>query len=342
MRAIKRYENGGATDDKHPLSGYRVKVIQYPYGYGGGKNVQEMMSGHIEAVLIDGDGNYVNTLPDSAGEFAGMTGRVNRWVDDGNREVRYNPDEDWQEGVRTVTLNLPPEQLEQFVITAQEFKPGEWSEVGPEVNKKILEDVPDDVVRAAEMGNATMSELGDLIETGNNNLALAAAIADQLYPQWRDERLPTGSGGEGGAYDFIESNCADGVCMALGMNADDEDILTLGVTDPTYLFDEILDSPYATSATGIDDRVGLYSHLWDEYAVPWLGEKVDEYIVDPLNEALAMPGEALDAVDKFERDFNSLDDNQLEQLFSYGGWNYKYGGRIKPIKKRKTYRHARR
>ena len=117
MKPIKTYEEGGATGDKHPLEGYRVKVIQYPYGYRRGSS--RMATGHIEAVLIDEDGNYVNTLPD------GRLGRINRWVGGGNNPVTYDPERDYMRGVRTAIVSLSPEELENFVDVAQTFTPGE-------------------------------------------------------------------------------------------------------------------------------------------------------------------------------------------------------------------------
>lgn len=123
VRVVKGSDFQEPPNDGNPLDGYRVMVIQYPYGYsrheGTYVNKKPMATGHIEAVLIDKDGNYVNELPD------GRKGYINRWVDEGNKPVTYEPQGHYEKGVRTAIISLTPSELEHFVDVAQTFTPGE-------------------------------------------------------------------------------------------------------------------------------------------------------------------------------------------------------------------------
>lgn len=187
--------------------GYRVMVIQYPYGYEGGRNMGAMFPGHIEAVLVDKDGNYVNYLPD------GRKGFVNRWRGSGNRPVYYDADTDYQDGVRTAILNLDGEELEHFVNTAQTFTPGETTNI-PSLSSTVI------------------------------NMA-------SPFPIYYDEGydISTTFGGQPDSnYDFITSNCANGVCRALGM--DEDEYTSLGITDPTELMDGIFARDDIYDSTG--------------------------------------------------------------------------------------------
>ena len=146
----------------------RLKVINYPYGY------RSMPPGHIEAALVDAEGNYLD-------DYNGMIPYINRWYDTGNQPVKYkgsNPN------VRTSILELDQAELDQFLKVAQTFTPGETT------------DVP-----------------------------------------FTNSYIPTAFGGKESDYDFINSNCADGICKALNMNPDDYD--RLGITDPKLVMDAI-------------------------------------------------------------------------------------------------------
>ena len=198
---------------------YQVKVIQYPYGYTGGsdgnKGAREMPPGHIEAFVVNPNGLPKKWKDDKYKTY------VNRWVDTGNEEIVYNKEGDYEEGVRTVILELNEDQINNFMSTAQTFKPG-------------------------EMQN---------IEGAN---------------------LPTQFGaGHKDMYDLLTSNCADGVCWALGMDDDEGadwtygvtagpggDYNTAGITDPTKVMDHLMDLDNAHSGTGekmhAKDAAGTY------------------------------------------------------------------------------------
>lgn len=60
--------------------------------------------------------------------------------------------------------------------------------------------------------------------------------------------LPTSIGGADTDYDMIDSNCADGVCSAFGMNS--EDYTTAGVTTPLQVMDAIIDDERTQSSSG--------------------------------------------------------------------------------------------
>ena len=203
----------------------RLKVINYPYGY------RSMPPGHIEAALIDADGNYLD-------EYNGMIPYVNRWVDSGNKPVKYkgsNPN------VRTTILELDQAEIDHFLKVAQTFTPGGKT------------DVP-----------------------------------------FTDGWLPTAWGGKEGDYDFINSNCADGVCKALNMDPDDYD--RLGITDPKLVMDAIRKRNDVVKNTG--KAVGFWEGL---DRITGFSESIDdandylyENVTKPVNETLDDVNETLD------------------------------------------------
>jgi len=58
---------GNKDSQKIPYEDYSVKIIRYPAGYS-----DDMPPGHMSAVIVDKEGNYVNKLPD------GSKGYINR------------------------------------------------------------------------------------------------------------------------------------------------------------------------------------------------------------------------------------------------------------------------
>lgn len=71
---------------------------------------------------------------------------------------------------------------------------------------------------------------------------------DKIDIPFTDLYLPTSIGGADTDYDMVDSNCADGVCSALGM--DSEDYTTLGVTTPHQVMDAIIKDKRTQSSTG--------------------------------------------------------------------------------------------
>ena len=166
---------------KIDTSGYGIRVIQYPYGHDG------MESGHIEAVLYDKDTDeIVNKIPDT--DFIGY---INRWPNDGNREVTESKYKD-DESVRVVDLALPEEAVRDFIGNAQNFLPSKRDQV-------------------------------------HTNLGIS-----------NKNRLPISAGNNPRRYDFLESNCATGICIGLNMDPDSPVNQTGGITDPNEVMDNIL------------------------------------------------------------------------------------------------------
>ena len=212
----KRKQTGGEDDDVaatvdipevNVSPKYQVKVIQYPYGYEGGDRggSPSMQSGHLEAYVVNPEG-----LPE---EWQGGDHKtyINRWVNTGNEPIEYRPQDhesgktDYEDGVRTVILELNKDQINHFMTTAQSFEEG----------KEFY--LPD----------------------GSN--------------------IPTQFGqGEKEEYDFLTSNCADGVCWGLGLDDDTKGFNIAGVTDPTRVMDHLLTLDNAHKQTGfrkdIDDE----------------------------------------------------------------------------------------
>ena len=166
---------------KIDTSGYGIRVIQYPYGHDG------MESGHIEAVLYDKNTDeIVNKIPDT--DFIGY---INRWPNDGNREVTESKYKD-DESVRVVDLALPEEAVRDFIGNAQNFLPSKRDQV-------------------------------------HTNLGIS-----------NKNDLPISAGSNPRRYDFLESNCATGICIGLNMDPDSPVNQTGGITDPNEVMDNIL------------------------------------------------------------------------------------------------------
>ena len=196
------------------LETYPVEVIQYPMNYDGGQGA--MIPGHIEARLLDTD-----KLPE---KYADQTTYVNRWVNEGNRKVTYDPETDYEEGVRTAIINLNKRELRHFMEKAQSFTPGDST------------DLP-------------------------YNLT-----------------LPTAFGGDRTDYDLANSNCADGVCDALGLDKRRDVIKlasghkpyqTFGITTPYQVMDGVLEHRGLQSNTG-------KSNQWESWAQK-LTNPIDTY-----------------------------------------------------------------
>jgi len=163
-------------------SDYGLRVIAYPVGH------RKNTPGHIEAVLFNKEtGELVNKLPGT--EYKGY---INRWATQGNKPVKERDYED-DEDVQIVDLRLPDEELKDFLVQAQEFRPSRKSDV-------------------------------------HRNLGLG-----------RNE-LPISAGDDQRRYDFIESNCATGVCLGLGLDPDNPANTTAGITDPNQVMDNILNT----------------------------------------------------------------------------------------------------
>ena len=192
----KDYQSIVASDpDK-----YNIKVIQYPYGYEG------MEPGHIEAALVDDKGNYISADDEAYADI--LRGRdpfINRWDNVGNRRVTYRGDDP---DVRTATMELSREELENFLDQASTFLP-----------------------------------------TDNKLFGLPTAFGFQTTD---------------GAYDFITSNCADGVCLGLG-DPDGPDMYdyerTQNLTNPLNVMDLVIQDPRTVSSSG--NRVTLLEGVSD-------------------------------------------------------------------------------
>lgn len=173
---------------------YNIKVIQYPYGYEG------MEPGHIEAALVDDEGNYISASDETYADILkGREPYINRWNDIGNRRVTYMGDDP---DVRTAIMQLSGAELENFLDQASTFSP-----------------------------------------TDNSLFGLPTAFGFQTTD---------------GAYDFVTSNCADGICLGLG-NPDGFDIYDAErkqlLTDPLAVMDLVLEDPRTVSSSG--NRVTL-------------------------------------------------------------------------------------
>ena len=146
-----------------------------------------MESGHIEAVLYDKNTDeIVNKIPDT--DFIGY---INRWPNDGNREVTESKYKD-DKSVRVVDLALPEEAVRDFIGNAQNFLPSKRDQV-------------------------------------HTNLGIS-----------NKNDLPISAGSNPRRYDFLESNCATGICIGLNMDPDSPVNQTGGITDPNEVMDNIL------------------------------------------------------------------------------------------------------
>ena len=164
-----------------------------------------MPPGHIEAFVLDQENLPNNWNEKKDGEFV-HKGYVNRWVDE---DQEYNPltdytKDDYEKGVRTVDLELTLDQLNHFMKTAQTFKPGENMQLG-----------------------TTTNIMGEEYEIGWPSRTLPLSVDPRQDPA---------------EYNFYSSNCADGVCQALGIDDDmnDGQFNILNMTDPTLLMDYLL------------------------------------------------------------------------------------------------------
>ena len=95
-------------------------------------------------------------------------------------------------------------------------------------------------------------------------------------------------GSKEGDYDFINSNCADGVCKALNMDPDDYD--RLGITDPKLVMDAIRKRNDVVKNTGKAvgfwegvDRVTGFSESIDD-ANDYLYENVTKPVSETLDD----------------------------------------------------------
>ena len=80
------------------------------------------------------------------------------------------------------------------------------------------------------------------------NTAQTFTSGDEIDIPLVNLSLATSFGGADTDYDFVDSNCADGLCSALGMNS--EDYTTLGVTTPNQVMDAIVKDNRTKSSTG--------------------------------------------------------------------------------------------
>jgi len=127
---------GNKDSQKIPYEDYSVKIIRYPAGYS-----DDMPPGHMSAVIVDKEGNYVNKLPD------GSKGYINRWSKTGNNRVWFDYDKHKGKklGVTTATLKLSPKELKHFISEAQKFKPS--SAGGPDAYNMSKSNCVDGVCR---------------------------------------------------------------------------------------------------------------------------------------------------------------------------------------------------
>jgi hypothetical protein len=183
---------------------YKVKVIQYPYGD------ERNMPGHIEMALYDPEtGKIVN-------DHEGLITHVNRWYGKaGNPDVKHKWDADGmsyedqkKRKIRTAILDLQPEQIKDFVLKSQDY-----------------------------MG----TDYGSIEKTAVGKRANAyAELFDTKIP-WSN--IPLGDAKDREAYDFARSNCADGVCMSLGIPEDvEKNLRVANITSPYKVFDYLIDN----------------------------------------------------------------------------------------------------
>lgn len=182
---------------------YAVEIIQYPYGYnppeGSSKSGGAMPPGHMEARVLS------TKLPSSVQkkiDSKEYQGHINWWFD-GNRELDYDPSKHYQKGVRTVVMKLTEDELNNFV----------------DYSKNITD------------SKGGMTEAVASNADGINGLLKAFNVDFQISP---DNVIPLGAEG----YNFLNSNCAEGVCSALGV--DDPSTKNMGTRDPKKAMDFFL------------------------------------------------------------------------------------------------------
>lgn len=205
-----------ANDQGIDFSKYGVKVINYPYGYEGINGRGAMPPGHIEAVFYDkATGKPVN-------EINGMPTRINRWGsgyggdgpritgDEGFTQPEVNFDALNMPGVRSADLDLTPEQMMHFIGEANKFRGTSYK---------------------------------NLTESQKNFLKMIPGVGDDVT------QVPMAFGtGSDDNYDFLASNCADGVCR--GLNLDRDQFITGGITNPEEVMDYILQGNNVSNVQG--------------------------------------------------------------------------------------------
>jgi hypothetical protein len=206
-----------AEDQGIDFSKYGVKVINYPYGYQGINGRGSMPPGHIEAVFYDkATGEPVN-------EINGMPTRINRWGSGwgGEGQGRISGDEGFTQpevnfdaldiaGVRSADLDLTPEQMMNFIGEANKFRGTSYK---------------------------------NLTESQKNFLKMIPGVGNDL------SQVPFAFGtGSDDNYDFLASNCADGVCR--GLNLDRDQFTSAGITNPEKVMDYILQGNNVSNVKG--------------------------------------------------------------------------------------------
>jgi hypothetical protein len=206
-----------AEDQGIDFSKYGVKVINYPYGYQGVNGRGSMPPGHIEAVFYDkATGEPVN-------EINGMPTRINRWGSGwgGEGQGRISGDEGFTQpevnfdaldiaGVRSADLDLTPEQMMNFIGEANKFRGTSYK---------------------------------NLTESQKNFLKMIPGVGNDL------SQVPFAFGtGSDDNYDFLASNCADGVCR--GLNLDRDQFTSAGITNPEKVMDYILQGNNVSNVKG--------------------------------------------------------------------------------------------
>tara|TARA_R110000851_G_scaffold100671_6_gene216370 strand:- start:814 stop:5169 length:4356 start_codon:yes stop_codon:yes gene_type:complete len=178
-------------------SKYGVRVVQYPYGGTYAKN--KMPPGHIEAQLYNKKtGELVTDLGKDADGNA-IVSYVNRWnTNAANAPLKPSNWKD-KKDVRVSDLELDAKGIQKFIAEAQFF-------------------------------SGTDQDAIDELKKTNPNLY-------SVLNSYKDLRTTALGTGKKGAYDFASSNCADGVCSALGL--DDAKYINAGITDPTEVMDAI-------------------------------------------------------------------------------------------------------
>ena len=211
--------------------------------------------------------------PDQLPEkYKGQKTYVNRWVDDGgNKPVTYNPKYDNEEGVQTLILELNAADLDTFMKRAQTFEEGEKTDF-----------------------------------YAYNPFHRRFEITDPSSWLKKEEfTLPIGSGDQEVEYDLAKSNCADGVCWALGLDDDKYttyfpnllDGVQIGdITTPQQVYDGLLNDPriLSNSVTGSPTAMelalkgnqvplNLANRIINMYATPF---HMASYAIDKTGEGI--------------------------------------------------------
>ena len=189
-------------------SKYGVKVVQYPYGGDYGSKI--MPPGHIEAQLYD---KKTGKLVTDLGKYKNgnkIVSYINRWTKDEDNAPLIPAHWEDKKDVRVVDLELDPAGIKKFITEAATFTGTDKSNL-----KK------------------NHPEIWDIIYDTERSIA-----SDRFHKVL----IPTALGtGKEGAYDILSSNCAVGVCSAIGL--DESKYINAGITDPTEVMDAILVNP---------------------------------------------------------------------------------------------------